>query len=269
MEIRTKRRILVSFLFFLPFTLLLILTILLFALSSALRTSNGWVEHTLEVKNAVRNLFGHMLEAESATRGFLLTHNPTYLADKEIADRAEADLSRIERLTKDNSRQQQSVAALRPLVEAKLDFLKRVTDLQNEKSAAEARTLFSTHEGKEKMDAIRPIVRDMENEEDRLLELRQDRAQGQSRVTRSLGAILLLVDLCALGVIAMQLRKMKQFEELVTVCAWTKTIQHQGRWMTFEQYLQKRFGISVTHGISRAAYDKLRAGVDTEAVKAA
>jgi hypothetical protein len=54
--------------------------------------------------------------------------------------------------------------------------------------------------------------------------------------------------------------------ELVGVCAWTKTIQHQGRWVTFEQHLQKRFGISVTHGISGAAYDKLRANVDTEAV---
>jgi hypothetical protein len=129
--------------------------------------------------------------------------------------------------------------------------------------------LFATNEGKEKMDAIRGIVREMENEEDRLLELRQDRAQGQGRFTRVVAAVLLLVDFCALGVIALQLRKTKRLEELVTVCAWTKTIQHQGRWMTFEQYLQKRFGISVTHGISRAAYDKLRADVDIEAVEAA
>jgi CHASE3 domain sensor protein len=90
----------------------------------------------------VRNLFGHVLEAESATRGYLLTHNSLYLGDREVVDRAEAELSRIERLTKDNSRQEQSVKALRPLVQGKLDFLKRVTDLQNEKSAAEARTAF-------------------------------------------------------------------------------------------------------------------------------
>jgi CHASE3 domain sensor protein len=266
MQSSTQRRILVSFLFFLPFTLLVVLTVLLFALSSALKTSTGWVQHTLEVKNAIRNLYSHLLEAESTTRGFLLAHDASFLDDTEIASRAPEDLLRLQRFTKDNPVQQQSVSALEPLIRERLDLLTQLIALQ--KGNRRDQVLETIDEGKQKMDAIRPILTAMDREEDRLLNLRQARSEAQSRFTRVVAATLLLVDLCTLGIIAFLWRRAKRFEELVTVCAWTKTIQHEGRWLSFEEYLQERFGISVTHGLSRTAYNKLQAGV-TQATEAA
>lgn len=265
METSLQRRILVSFLFFLPFTLLVVLTMLLFALSSALRTSSSWVEHTLEVKNALRNLSNHLLEAESATRGFLLTQDMSFLEDKEVAMRAQADLQRIQRLTEDNPLQQRSIAALHPPVQARLDLLAQLVTFQR----PDDRLREAIDKGKQKMDAIRSILFAMDKEENRLLNLRQARAETQGRFTRLFATTLLFVDLCALGMIAFLLRRAKRLQQLVTVCAWTKTIEHEGRWLSFEEYLQRRFGISVTHSISRTAYDKLKSDVNTQSAQTA
>lgn len=45
---------------------------------------------------------------------------------------------------------------------------------------------------------------------------------------------------------------------LVTVCAWTQRVLDQGKWVRFEEFLDKRLNISITHGISEeAAQDEL------------
>jgi PAS domain S-box-containing protein len=53
-------------------------------------------------------------------------------------------------------------------------------------------------------------------------------------------------------------------EGLVTVCAWTKRIQHEGRWMTMDEFLKDHLHLKLTHGISAEAADQmiadLRAG---------
>jgi hypothetical protein len=37
------------------------------------------------------------------------------------------------------------------------------------------------------------------------------------------------------------------------VCAWTKRLELDGEWVGIETYLKRRFGLSVTHGISEEA----------------
>ncbi len=45
---------------------------------------------------------------------------------------------------------------------------------------------------------------------------------------------------------------------LVTVCAWTQRVLDEGKWVRFEEFLDKRLNISITHGISEeAAKDEL------------
>lgn len=46
---------------------------------------------------------------------------------------------------------------------------------------------------------------------------------------------------------------------LVTVCAWTQRVLDQGKWVRFEEFLDKRLNISITHGISdEAAAEELQ-----------
>jgi CHASE3 domain sensor protein len=60
---------------------------------------------------------------------------------------------------------------------------------------------------------------------------------------------------------AVQIRKL---HSLITVCAWSKKVQYQGKWVPLEEYMQNRFGIRISHGISKEEYDKW-ASADTTA----
>jgi hypothetical protein len=48
------------------------------------------------------------------------------------------------------------------------------------------------------------------------------------------------------------------FEKLVTVCAWTRKIKLDGRWVTFEEFLVDSLGATITHGIAPEAAQTLR-----------
>ena len=41
--------------------------------------------------------------------------------------------------------------------------------------------------------------------------------------------------------------------QLQVVCAWTKRVKFQGKWVSFEDYLHTRFNLRFTHGISEEA----------------
>lgn len=53
-------------------------------------------------------------------------------------------------------------------------------------------------------------------------------------------------------------RRMHQLEDMITVCAWTKRVRFNGKWVSFEDYLHARFNLQFTHGISEEALLKLR-----------
>lgn len=42
----------------------------------------------------------------------------------------------------------------------------------------------------------------------------------------------------------------RRVDTLVTICAWSRTVEYQGEWISFEQYLRRRFNINTSHGIS-------------------
>jgi GAF domain-containing protein len=47
------------------------------------------------------------------------------------------------------------------------------------------------------------------------------------------------------------------FERLVTVCAWSRKIKVDGRWVTFEEFLVNNLGVRITHGIAPEAAREL------------
>jgi len=57
-------------------------------------------------------------------------------------------------------------------------------------------------------------------------------------------------------------------DNLVTLCAWSNTVRHEGEWITFDSYLERRFGVMTTHGISPEAMETLEAGDQVRAANA-
>lgn len=49
----------------------------------------------------------------------------------------------------------------------------------------------------------------------------------------------------------------KNLKKLITVSAWSRKIRVDGEWMSFEEFLVQRLGVSVTHGIDPDAAQQL------------
>ncbi len=66
-----------------------------------------------------------------------------------------------------------------------------------------------------------------------------------------------LVQFALCGLVLWLLWQYHRTRRLVTMCAWTRTIQYEGEWLTFEDYLKRRFGLETTHGIRPDQADKI------------
>ena len=45
-------------------------------------------------------------------------------------------------------------------------------------------------------------------------------------------------------------------DETVTICAWTRQVRYGADWLSVEEFLERRFGVGITHGISAAAAEE-------------
>ena len=50
----------------------------------------------------------------------------------------------------------------------------------------------------------------------------------------------------------------RSLEPFVTICAWTRRVPWEGRWISFEEYLGKQFNVRCTHGICEEAAHRMR-----------
>lgn len=48
-------------------------------------------------------------------------------------------------------------------------------------------------------------------------------------------------------------------DEFVTLCAWTRTVRFEGEWISVESYLERRYGVRTSHGISPTGESLLEA----------
>lgn len=55
---------------------------------------------------------------------------------------------------------------------------------------------------------------------------------------------------------------------LVRVCAWSRTVEYRGEWLSFEEYLKRRFKLESTHGVSPDEMRKLAERVRAAAPEA-
>src|SRR5438045_7191270 len=115
------------------------------------------------------------------------------------------------------------------------------------------------------MTSIRSGLQSMTEEEASVLRSRQKELVLELRDGDmvSLGlAVALAAMLIALVVIA---RGAEHYRNLVTLCAWTRSVEYEGEWISFEEYLRRRFNLSSTHGISPDALSQIQVALDDPA----
>jgi PAS domain S-box-containing protein len=155
----------------LPLLLLLLLLGTAYA-AVGLHSSERWTRHTDDVRLELTRLQGSLVDAETAQRGYLATGEATFLAPYSRALRVWRDsFDRARTLTADNPRQQQRLVELEPLIEQKVDDLKRGV-AEREQGVSGAALVPLVTDGAQTMAAIRTAVADMQREEVFLAEQR-------------------------------------------------------------------------------------------------
>ena len=167
------------------------------------RESDRWVRHTHEVIENLQDLLLAMEGMESSYRGFALTGKESYLesyhASLLSADQHEAT---VRHLTLDNPAQQHRLPILESLAAQKIQFAEMVINLRQAKGLEAAAQATAGGLGQLSMDEFRRIVRGLQDEELRLLVLRNGdvkRRLGQTKTALILGTVLGLLIAAAAG----------------------------------------------------------------------
>jgi CHASE3 domain sensor protein len=221
-----------------------------------------WVSHTLEVQRELATVEARMSEAESGQRGYLLTGQPAFIgpyttATKDVRTR----FVNLRHLVGDNSGQRLRLQTVEALTLGKLAEFDSTIGLERAGKRDAAVAVVRTTHSDSVMTLIRSDLQALTAEEGNLLRDRQ-----QALVEELHHGDLISVGLAiALGVMLIALivmaRGAEHYRNLVTLCAWTRSVEYEGEWISFEEYLRRKFDIATTHGISPDALAEIDIGL--------
>ncbi|HST06957.1 MAG TPA: CHASE3 domain-containing protein [Gemmatimonadaceae bacterium] len=230
---------------------------------TAASDSFEWVSHTLEIQRELATVEARMSEAESGQRGYLLTGQPGFLTPYTAATSdVRSRIAYLHRVLVDDPAQLRRLSVVESLAKAKLAEFDSTIRLerngQHDQALAAVRNAHSDSE----MTLLRSSLKAISVEEASLLRGRQRELVTDLRqadmISVGLSAALFLM-LIALLVIA---RGAEHYRNLVTLCAWTRSVEYDGEWISFEEYLRRKFHVSATHGISPDALSQIEVGLD-------
>ncbi len=149
-------------------------SIYLLRATHALFDSEALVSHTREVQTVLEDLSSRITQVTNARRGFVITHDPSFLADFESAAfKVPAEMDELRRLTADRADRQQEIAQLQPHVQAELTLLTGSIHAIQEGTSQPGREVQITRQGGLLSATILASLQKMRREEDELLAARQ------------------------------------------------------------------------------------------------
>ncbi|HEY1789004.1 MAG TPA: CHASE3 domain-containing protein [Verrucomicrobiae bacterium] len=214
------------------------------------------VEHTYKVVNLVEQTQLHLLDAETERRSYLLAGGSDSLSSYGSAMASvQTDISKLQDLLGKSTTQQTNISQLQDLVTVRLGI--DPNKLKQPANLPDMLAVSLTTEGKSTMDQINRVLFEMSQDEenqlnDRALRTEDDAISGQIATVILIGTV--AVALIFIIFILLRLEKLQQF---VTICAWTGQVKDGDGWIRLDEYLQRRFGLSVSHGVSRDAAIKM------------
>jgi CHASE3 domain sensor protein len=242
----------------LPMIALIAMTWLVHKSGGQFNNSFNWVMHTYKVMDAFEQTQGHIVDAESNQRGYLLTGRSEYLEPYQhdmqlIRD----DLAELKSATRNDPGQQANVALLEKTVTEELVF-DPATAFPNGQLPTNAPVAALTEQGKRKLEDVRRILYQAREEQQQALSQHQQAAEADIVSSQMVSVVLIVAVAVALVFVVFILLRLEKLQQFVTICAWTGQVKFHGEWLRLDDYLKRQFGISVSHSLSEEAADKMR-----------
>jgi two-component sensor histidine kinase len=151
--------------------------------------------HSIEVRERAERLLGHVRDAETGQRGYLLTGTATYLAPFTSGRAAaEPELAALEKLVEGDKLQAQRVITARAQLARKFEELDSSVALARDGKQAEALAQIRDGHGVVAMDELRGTVQQIQLAENiRLIDL--NRREERRRLWASIGIVVALAGL--------------------------------------------------------------------------
>jgi PAS domain S-box-containing protein len=147
--------------------------------------SGQWARHTHEVLEALQDLLSTMQSLESSARGFILTGRESYLETyRANVTHSQKQEILVRNLTADNPTQQRQFPLLDQLADQKIQLAERVIAIRQTEGLQAAVDATLSGGGQQIMDAYRAKIHEMQDEEQRLLVLRDAGAQRSLNQTK-------------------------------------------------------------------------------------
>jgi CHASE3 domain sensor protein len=222
-------------------------------------TANLRAAHAQQSLIFINQLSSTITDAETAQRGYILTHDEKYLAPYAAAlPRYHDEMDALNRQFTGEPERLQVMRQLATLCEERFAEIAHTIQLRRDHGIAPALNVVESDEGWRLMNQIRQRLQLLQQQEVAEVANHTTSAAREARLFQWInGGLLALATLLAGGVAWVVIRRLSQLEGLIKVCAWTQRVQWDGRWVTFEEYLAKRFNLHCTHGISDEAARQL------------
>ena len=220
------------------------------------------VEHTYKVVNLVEQTQLHLLDAETERRGYLLAGGNDYLNSYGTAMTSiQKDIDQLQLLLGNKTGQQTNVAQLQNLIDVRLGL--DPDTIKSKGNLPDVLAVSLTAEGKTTMDEVNRVLFQMREQEEVQLNEREQRTQDDAISGQVATVILIGTVAVALIFIVFILVRLEKLQQFVTICAWTGQVKDGNDWIRLDEYLQRRFGLSVSHGVSREAAIKMMHEMET------
>jgi CHASE3 domain sensor protein len=240
----------------LPLAALVMMSWLAHQTTVQFRESFYWVTHTYQIFHVLEQTESHIVDAEAGRRGYLLTGRADYLIPYDNAlSLIHSDIQQLKTLTSDGLSQRTHIAELQNLVAEQLSLDPGI--IAGKTNSPDTWAVALTEQGKDTMDKIGQVLFRMREEEGYWLNLRQQRTEDNAIASEIVSVVLIgAVALTLLFIVIIRLR-LERLQRVVTICAWTGLVYYEGQWIRMDEYLQRRFGLSVSHGLSKETSAKI------------
>jgi CHASE3 domain sensor protein len=219
------------------------------------------VTRTYKILNTIEEIQTHISDAETGRRGWLLTGRRDYFDQYDDAMATfNNDIQQLQTLMVDNTIQRRNLIELQNLVIGRLAMPEK--SAPSPANSAVSLAVALTDEGRDTMNKIRSVLFRMREQEADLLAGRQKDAEDRFIFDQTVSLVLVGVTAIALIAIVAILIRLEKLRQIVTVCAWTGQVKHEGEWIPLDKYLQLRFGLFVSHGLSDEAAEKMRQEIE-------
>jgi CHASE3 domain sensor protein len=162
-------------------------------------SDDAYVLHSMQVRDQLIRTESLVQSGETGQRGYLLTSRDFYLRPYTAAtEQLPPMLDGLAALAADDPQQSQKATRLRELIKEKFDELKSTLDAMNAGRKDQALAIVNNDAGLRLMTEIRQTIASMQEEEDRLLAVRQDNARRTGMLVQ-IGAGLSCLLICIVG----------------------------------------------------------------------